>query len=299
MKTSEKRRLTNTTSSRLVKTSCDGLPGAASRGANGQGWRWATILSLGACLITLRTPLGWAADEHRDRFEARQYVDADGARLLYRLLRPQNYAPQVRYPLVLFLHGAGERGDDNVRQLVHGMNQFASDQIMAEHPCFVMAPQCPAGQKWVDMDWSAPRGDMPAEPAPAMRLACATLDALQKEFSIDPARVYVTGLSMGGYGTWDAIARYPDRFAAAVPICGGGDPAQAQKMARTPVWAFHGGKDGVVKPQRSREMVEAIKAAGGTVKYTEYPDAGHNAWTATYENPEFFTWLFAQRKPGT
>lgn len=240
--------------------------------------------------------IGLAADDYRGRYEACQHVDADGAKLLYRLLKPTQYDSQVKYPLVLFLHGAGERGDDNIRQLVHGMNDFASDETMAKYPCFVVAPQCPKEQKWVDVNWSATGHAMPARAADPLRLTMEAIAALEKQFSIDPARIYVTGLSMGGYGSWDAIARYPDRFAAAAPICGGGDPAQAGRFAQLPVWAFHGGKDGVVKPQRSREMVEAIKAAGGTPKYTEYPDAGHDSWTATYKDPEFFAWLFAQRR---
>jgi predicted peptidase len=247
-------------------------------------------------MIPLRTMIGLAADDYRGRYEACQHVDADGAKLLYRLLKPTQYDSQVKYPLVLFLHGAGERGDDNIRQLVHGMNDFASDETMAKYPCFVVAPQCPKEQKWVDVNWSATGHAMPARAADPLRLTMEAIAALEKQFSIDPARIYVTGLSMGGYGSWDAIARYPDRFAAAAPICGGGDPAQAGRFAQLPVWAFHGGKDGVVKPQRSREMVEAIKAAGGTPKYTEYPDAGHDSWTATYKDPEFFAWLFAQRR---
>jgi predicted peptidase len=264
----------------------------------GAGWRWAAALSIAACLIPLRTTIGLAADDYRGRYEAREYADTDGAKLLYRLLKPQDYDPQVKYPLVLFLHGAGERGDDNTRQLVHGMNEFASDEIMAKYPCFVIAPQCPREQKWVEVDWSATGHGMPAAAAAPLRLTMEAIAALEKEFSIDPARIYVTGLSMGGYGTWDAIARYPERFAAAAPICGGGDPAQAPKFAQLPVWAFHGSKDGVVRPQRSREMIEAIKVAGGSPKYTEYPEAGHNSWTATYQNPEFFAWLFAQRRAG-
>ncbi len=240
--------------------------------------------------------IGLAADDFRGRFEAREFTADDGTKLLYRLLKPKDYDPQTKYPLVLFMHGAGERGDDNVRQLVHGMNDFASDPIMAKYPCFVVAPQCPKEQKWADVDWSAATHDLPPRPANSLRLAMEAIVALEKEFSVDPARIYVTGLSMGGYGTWDALARYPGRFAAAAPICGGGDPAHAKTMAGTPIWAFHGGKDGVVKPERSRAMIEAIKAAGGTPRYTEYPDAGHDSWSATYKNPEFFAWLFAQRR---
>lgn len=273
------------------------LTGASWTGARaGAGWRWAATLSLAACVIPLRTMIGLAADDYRGRFEARAYEAADGAKLLFRLLQPQDYDPQTKYPLVLFLHGAGERGDDNIKQLIHGMNDFASDEIRAKYPCFVVAPQCPKEQKWVEVNWSASSHDMPAQPAGPLRLTMEAIAGLEKEFSIDPDRIYVTGLSMGGYGTWDAIARYPGRFAAAAPICGGGDPAQAGKIARVPLWVFHGGKDGVVKPERSRQMVEAVKQAGGNPKYTEYPNAGHDAWSATYKNPEFYAWLFAQRR---
>lgn len=288
--------------SRRASTIPSSLGGPSWSGAAaGRGWRWATTLSLAACLIPLRSMIGLAADDYRGRYAAREYVEAGdgaagGAKLLYRLLTPHAYDPQLKYPLVLFLHGAGERGDDNVRQLVHGMNEFASDENRAKYPCFVMAPQCPREQKWVEVDWSARGHAMPAEAAEPLRLALAAIAALETEFSIDPARIYVTGLSMGGYGTWDAVARYPGRFAAAAPICGGGDPAQAPKFAALPLWAFHGGKDGVVKPERSREMIAALQAAGGSPKYTEYPDAGHDSWTATYRNPEFLAWLFAQRR---
>ncbi|NLF68516.1 MAG: phospholipase [Candidatus Anammoximicrobium sp.] len=248
-------------------------------------------------MIPLRSMIGIAADDYRGRYEARTYEAADGAKLPYRILRPQDYDPQTKYPLVLFLHGAGERGDDNVKQLIHGMNDFARDEIRAKYPCFVVAPQCPKERKWVEVNWSAPAHEMPAQPAAPLRLAMEAIAGLEKEFSIDPDRIYVTGLSMGGYGTWDAVARYAGRFAAAAPICGGGDPAQAPKIASIPLWVFHGAKDGVVKPERSRQMIEAIKQAGGNPKYTEYPNAGHDAWSATYKNPEFYAWLFAQRRP--
>ena len=122
------------------------------------------------------------------------------------------------------------------------------------------------------------------------------ITSLQAEFSIDESRLYVTGLSMGGFGAWDAIQRYSNRFAAAVPICGGGDPAFAKQLVHVPVWAFHGELDTAVKPLRSRDMIAALKAAGGTPKYTEYPGVGHNSWAATYANREMYAWLFAQKR---
>jgi predicted peptidase len=234
------------------------------------------------------------AGDPLDRFETRTYRDAGGEELPYRLLRPKDYQSAKRYPLILFLHGAGERGKDNRAQLVHGMKDFASDEIRDKYPCVVVAPQCPADAQWVDTPWSADAHTMPAQPTVPMRQTLALLETLEKEFSIDARRVYVTGLSMGGFGAWDAVQRQPRRFAAAVPVCGGGDVAQAKTIAHIPVWAFHGGADTVVKPKRSRDMIEALRAAGGTPRYTEYPQTGHDAWSATYRNPEMYAWLFAQ-----
>lgn len=254
------------------------------------------LFSLSGLIALSMIPLATVLADERDRFAARTYTDGKGGKLLYRLLTPKDYDASKKYPLVLFLHGAGERGADNAAQLVHGMKDFASDKIMAEYPAFVIAPQCPNGEKWVEVDWSADKHDMPEKPASAMHLTLAAIEGLRKEFSIDGDRLYITGLSMGGYGTWDAIQRHPELFAAAVPICGGGDPKFASKIAKLPIWAFHGDKDGAVKVERSREMIAAIKAAGGAAKYTEYPGVGHDSWTATYRNPELYQWLFAQKR---
>jgi predicted peptidase len=249
---------------------------------------------LALLLLFLSMSISLAAD-NRDRFEARTFEGSVG-KLNYRLLKPKNYDPNRQYPLVLFLHGAGERGSDNKAQLVHGMNDFASDEVMEKYPAFVVAPQCPNGKRWVEVDWGAPRHTAPEKPSEPLQLTFEALAALQKEFSIDANRIYVTGLSMGGYGTWDAIERRPDYFAAAAPICGGGDVGNAKKLTKIPIWAFHGDKDGAVKVERTREMIAAIKEAGGNPKYTEYPGVGHNSWTQTYSNPEFYAWLFAQQR---
>jgi predicted peptidase len=254
-----------------------------------------SVLLLGLLAVTLSVSDAIAAD-NLDRFEPRTFTGADGNKLNYRLLKPKDYDPNRKYPLVLFLHGAGERGDDNQRQLVHGMNDFASDEVMGKYPAFVVAPQCPNGKKWVEVDWGAAKHTAPDQPSTSLQLAFETLASLQKEFSIDDSRIYVTGLSMGGYGTWDAAERKPDYFAAAAPICGGGDEGNAKKLAKLPIWAFHGDQDGAVKVERTRRMIEAIKAAGGEPKYTEYAGVGHNSWSQTYRNPEFYAWLFAQQR---
>ncbi|HEX5105856.1 MAG TPA: prolyl oligopeptidase family serine peptidase [Pirellulaceae bacterium] len=249
-----------------------------------------------ALVFIMPSTLSAADADHRDRFEARTFDDR-GFTLPYRLLKPQDLGARQKYPLVLFLHGAGERGNDNVKQLVHGMNDFASDEIMAKHPAFVVAPQCPEDRKWVEVDWTLDAHTLPESPSVSLEATIRLIESLQKEFTIDASRIYITGLSMGGYGTWDALARWPELFAAAAPICGGGDPAVAARFKDVPIWVFQGDEDTAVKPKRSREMVEALKAAGGQPKYTEYPGVAHDSWTQTYADPTLHEWLFSQRKP--
>ncbi|HEY7116931.1 MAG TPA: prolyl oligopeptidase family serine peptidase [Tepidisphaeraceae bacterium] len=380
-------------------------------------------------------------------FEPRQYKDADGNVLLYRLYKPKNYDASKAYPLILFLHGAGERGDNNAAQVRDALH-WAKDSVQNEHPCFILAPQCPAvrpmfqvygtakglnadyndyaqsgaGQwkhykielaklptgakhylsftnaaaakatappvgefrnltiyeasvphdqghidlrkldfskrmgkgtlavsddgttltltgdlrakaafeytvtphsvlefdfrssaqglthaialdtddffdyRWANMDWAAKKGSMGKEPSTPMRLALEVLDQLRKEFKLDDKRLYITGLSMGGYGTWDVIARHPTLFAAAVPVCGGADESTAPTIKDIPIWCFHGGADPTVPTARSRNMIKALEAAGGQPKYTEYPGVGHNSWDKAYSEPELPKWLFAQHK---
>jgi predicted peptidase len=168
--------------------------------------------------------------------------------------------------------------------------------IRNRHPAFVVAPQCPAGKKWVDVPWESDRHELPEQPSETLGLVLALLELLPNEFSIDPDRVYATGLSMGGYGTWDLLSRKPELLAAAIPICGGGDPKYAAKLKNIPIWVFHGDRDEAVKVERSREMVAALEAAGGRPIYTEYEGVGHNSWAATYANRAVWDWLFAQRR---
>lgn len=229
-------------------------------------------------------------------FEPREYSDEQGRVLKYRLMKPVDYHSNKKYPLVIFLHGAGERGEDNQAQLKHGVKNFASAENRSKYPCFMVVPQCPTGEKWSNVDWSAKSSKQPAEASQPMQMTVAIVKSMIDSSGVDRTRIYVTGLSMGGYGTWDVLGRYPEWIAAAAPICGGGDPAMAERFQQVPLWAFHGGKDTVVKPERSREMIEALKKAGANPKYTEYPEAGHDSWTETYSNPAFLEWMFAQRK---
>jgi Dienelactone hydrolase family len=401
-----------------------------------------TLLS--ALILTIATASNAA---QLNDFEPRQYKDADGNVLLYRLYKPKNYDSAKSYPLILFLHGAGERGDNNTAQVRDALH-WAKDSVQNEHPYFILAPQCPAvrpmfqlygaakganadyndyakseagqwkhykidlaklptgakhylaftnsaapkattppasefrnlvvyesdsphdqrhidlrkldftkrmgkgslavsddgatltltgdirakapfehtvtpqsvlefdfrssaqGQshaialdtddffdyRWANMDWAAKKGSMGKEPSTPMRLALEVLSQLRKEFNLDDKRLYVTGLSMGGYGTWDVIARHPTLFAAAVPVCGGADESTAPTVKDIPIWCFHGGADPVVPTGRSRNMIKALEAAGGHPKYTEYPGVGHNSWDKAYSEPQLPEWLFTQHK---
>lgn len=204
------------------------------------------------------------------------------------LYLPQGYEeqPNQKWPLVLFLHGAGERGDDLKLVARHGPPKLVAS---GKHfPFILVAPQCPAGRFW-----------NPAE-------LIVLLDQVQAEYRIDPTRVYVTGLSMGGFATWSLVTMYPERFAAAVPICGGGVAAPvylaggkwAQELRRIPIWAFHGAKDPLVPVAESERMIEAFRSIGNqNVRLTVYPEAEHDSWTVTYDNEEVYRWLLQQKRP--
>lgn len=196
----------------------------------------------------------------------------------YQLYIPENYVSTdpSPWPLVLFLHGSGERGNDLSKVAVHGPARLAKEG--KAFPFILVSPQCPDGQWWNAED------------------LMALLKDIQSKYRVDENRIYITGLSMGGYGTWDLISKYPGVFAAAVPVCGGGDPRMVRFAVKTPVWAFHGEKDNVVNPQESKDLVDALLKAGGNAKLTLYPEAGHDSWTETYNNPEVYTWLLNQKK---
>lgn len=183
----------------------------------------------------------------------------------------------VKWPLLLFLHGSGERGADLELVKKHGPPKIVEQK--KEFPFVTISPQCPAEKRW--------NADELAK----------LVDHGANTYQADPKRLYVTGLSMGGAGTWDLLAGYPGKFAAAIPICGPGDPAAAEKMKATPIWVFHGAKDQGVPIAKSEEMVEAIKKVGGNVKFTVYPEAGHDSWTETYNNEEVYKWLLEQKLP--
>lgn len=198
----------------------------------------------------------------------------------YLLYLPADYGKDKdrKWPLLLFLHGAGERGSDVQRVKIHGPLKEAEKGRSFEF--IIVAPQCP------ENDWWDRKLDT----------LSALLDDVEERYSVDKSRVYCTGLSMGGFGTWAMAIEYPKRFAAVAPICGGGTRFAACLMKDVPVWVFHGAKDPVVPIARSQEMVDALKECGAPeVKFTIYPEAGHDSWTQTYENPEFYDWLLAHQ----
>jgi predicted peptidase len=251
-----------------------------------------TVLGISACSA------GGIAAAEKSEFEERNYQPAAGRALPYLLLRPRDYRSEGgrRHPLLVFLHGSGERGTDNRAQVVHGKDFLLA--AAKQHGCFVIAPQCPPDARWVEVDWSAKSHLMPEKPSVPMGLLLELLPELRNEFAIDADRICVIGLSMGGYGTWDMVQRCPGLFAAAVPICGGGDVSKAERIARLPVWAFHGKQDTVVPTSRSGDMIEAMRKAGGSPRYTESPGVGHGVWDVAFGDPDLPKWLFAQRRAG-
>ena len=209
------------------------------------------------------------------------------ARVKYLLFEPKGYAldSSKRWPLMLFLHGAGERGSDIWKVATHGPPKNVARN--PDFPFIVVSPQCPAGQIW------------------SPEILLGLLDDVEHRLRVDRSRVYLTGLSMGGYGTWDLGLAHPERFAAIAPICGGGElismllaeGEKARALKSLGVWAFHGGKDPVVPTQESQRMVELLKKIGvHDVKLTIYPEAGHDCWTQTYNNPELYEWLLSHHR---
>ena len=195
----------------------------------------------------------------------------------YLLYLPPGYGQgDQRWPLVLFLHGAGERGNDLERVKRHGPPKRLDQGH--DFPFILVSPQCPLDTWWQN------------------DVLIALLDEIVATHDVDTRRVYVTGLSMGGYGTWELATTYPDRFAAVAPVCGGGHFFRVPKMKDVPVWVFHGAKDDVVPLAKSEELVRALEACDGNVRFTVYPDAQHDSWTPTYDNPDLYQWLLTHRR---
>lgn len=229
-------------------------------------------------------------------FEARMYVEGNDTLpyRLYRSVKAESMTEAV--PLVVFLHGAGERGNDNTAQLLHCIRFFLEDSVTAKYPFLLMVPQCPNEQRWVNTDWTLPEHQMEEEPTAQMKAVFSLIDCFNGCGITDADRVYICGISMGGFGVWDALQRRPETFAAAIAICGGGDPAYAKGMKDTPVYIFHGKKDKLVKPIRSEQMYKALRGVGNTeAVFVSYPEAGHLCWDKAFSTSGIFKWLFSHK----
>ncbi len=225
-------------------------------------------------------------------------ITRDGYTLKYRLYIPKNYDCGEKYPLMVFLHGAGERGDDNEAQLIHGLQNMFNDITSPVYDSVIIVPQCPADARWVEHSWADGGYSVADTPeSKELEMVCATIDEIRDFCNIDDDRVYVTGLSMGGYGTWDLLTRHGSRFAAGMPICGGADVACAKYLTRIPIRVFHGSADEAVPVRASREIYAAIRLAGGeNISYTEFEGCGHNVWDMVYSDRRNIDWLYSQSR---
>ncbi len=265
------------------------------------------LLAITSCLLlTALACSSVEAKKHETGFLDRT-VTVGGLSYKYQVFVPEAWSPKQKWPIILFLHGAGERGDDGLVQTEVGM-ATAIRRDRSRFPSIVVMPQCLKDHWWTQ--------------SPMDEVAMASLSAATKEFHGDLTRTYLTGLSMGGYGTWYLAGKYPGRFAALVPICGGitmperlrlqfpelakgsypDDPksyaAVAQKVGKTPVWIFHGAVDSVVPVTESRRMNDALRSAGGDVRYSEYPGVDHDSWNKAYAEPELLTWMLSKSIAG-
>ena len=231
-------------------------------------------------------------------FKKETFSASNGLEIPYRIFIPEDYNESYAYPVVLVLHGAGERGNNNTAQLSNMVPNLFNKKGSPFYHAIVIAPQCPENMQWVNTPWA--NGSYLLKRVPISQPLQATvelLDSLMDTYSINPDRQYVTGLSMGGFGTWDLLMRYPHRFAAGVPYCGAADPRQAENLVNIPIWTFHDTTDGVVPCKGTQDIVKAIQEAGGTlITYTETAKYGHDVWTPGSRTEGLFDWLFSQRK---
>lgn len=254
-------------------------------------------------IITMLIVLSGAAQDS-SLFKYSQFI-SNGDTLNYRLMYPDRYDVNKKYPVVLFLHGVGERGTDNEAQLKWGGTLFSDSTNRTKFPAFVIFPQCANDDFWANMSMDNSKKDSlgvfeyhsnrPFNPS--LGLVSKLIDSFARTAQVDSSRIYLGGLSMGGMGTFELLWRKPKFFAAAIAICGGGDPGQVKRYAnKFPIWIFHGSSDPIVPTSGSRLMVKSLKAAGAKVTYTEYPGVGHDSWKNAFKEPTLLDWLFAQKK---
>ena len=236
-------------------------------------------------------------------YQKKEYSYSEGKVLPYRILYPENYDKDKKYPLVLVLHGAGERGNDNEKQLVHGSKLFLSEANRKDYPAIVVFPQCPENSFWSSVSVDQNKTPILFEfnydnpitwPLDAVQ---QLVSQLQSTEAVDKKRTYITGLSMGGMGTFEMMYRFPKLFAAALPICGGGDAMRYdERVKKTSFWVFHGAVDAVVNVNESIAMVNKLKDIKAAVTYTEYPNVNHNSWDNAFAEPTFLSWMFSHKR---
>jgi len=222
-------------------------------------------------ILTFSIHKNMYAQSNKRSGQTTEVFTRDTSKMQYLLYLPKNYQEEKsNFPLMIFLHGSGERGSDIELVKMHGPPRLAEEK---DFPFIIVSPQCPTGQRW------------------DIELLNDLVDDITLKYNVDNNRIYLTGLSMGGYGTWAFASKYPGKFAAIAPICGGGDLENVSNIKNVPVWAFHGAKDSVVPLARSEEMVKALRETGGFVTFTVYPEAGHDSWTDTYNNEALYKWF--------
>ena len=230
-------------------------------------------------------------------FVKKVYLSKNKERLPYRLFIPTGYSPEQKYPLVLWLHGGEGRGSDNLQQIVHtnqkGTHVWIAPEIQLKFPAFVLAPQCPISENWSDPDLN--------QPSRALELALQILGVIQKEFSIDPDRVYVVGQSMGGLGVYSLLQLYPEKWAAAIILTAYDNFTNASAISRVPLWVFQGDQDPTVPVTMVRDMMRQLKKANANLRYTEYHQADHDICNRAFAEPELIPWLASRKRaaPGT
>ena len=235
-----------------------------------------------------------------DLYKREVFVSQDGDSLQYRVLYPENIKDGEKYPLVLFLHGAGECGGDNEKQLVHGAEMFLNPVNREKYPAYVIFPQCPEDKYWAFLSrpLSFAPGEMTGEKivTPLIKSVKELVDSYINLPNIDKNRVYVIGLSMGGMAVFDLVIRFPEIFAAAVPICGAVDPSRLPSAKDVPFRIFHGDSDNVVTVENSRQAYRTLKSLGAEVEYIEFPGCNHGSWNPAFCYPDFMKWIFDRWK---
>lgn len=258
------------------------------------------LLAAVAIIFFLCNP---AAAQEMSLYQKKELIQ-NGDTMRYRILLPLHFDKNKKYPLVFFLHGAGERGNDNEKQLVHGGNIFLADSVRQKYSAIVVFPQCSTNGFWANINFrfgtTLKKGiisfNKDGAPTKDMELAIQLFKYLQENYPLDKNRLYIGGLSMGGMGTFEMVRRMPNTFASAFAICGGADTSTAAQLTKTAWWIFHGLKDNVVDPEFSKSMTAALKDNGAEVKLTLYPEDGHDSWDDAFKEPQLFSWIFSHRK---